>query len=44
MALDQGDCDHAAGLLEESFAMTKDRDPQMLWLMALVKQPEGEEQ
>jgi len=44
MALDQGDFDRAARLLEESSALIKDRDPQMLWLQALVKQHEGDEQ
>ncbi len=45
MALDQGDVDHAARLMmEEGSALIKDRDPQMLWLLALVKQHQGDEQ
>jgi len=44
MALDQGDFNRAARLVEESDALIKDRDPQVLWLLALVKQHEGDEQ
>ncbi|MCI0696514.1 tetratricopeptide repeat protein [candidate division KSB1 bacterium] len=44
MALDQGDFDRAAKLMEESSALIKDRDPQMLWLLALVKQHDGDQQ
>jgi predicted ATPase/class 3 adenylate cyclase len=45
MALDQGDFDRAARLImEEGAAMIKDRDPQMLWLLALVKQHDGDQQ
>jgi hypothetical protein len=45
MALDQGDFDRAAKLiLEEGAAMIKDRDAQMLWLLALVKQHDGDQQ
>jgi len=42
MALAQGDYDRAAKLMEEGAAMIKDRDPQMLWLLALVKQHQGD--
>jgi predicted ATPase/Tfp pilus assembly protein PilF len=45
MALDQGDFARAAKLMkEEGAALIKDRDPQMLWLLALVKQHEGDQQ
>ncbi|MCI0696368.1 tetratricopeptide repeat protein, partial [candidate division KSB1 bacterium] len=46
MALDQGDFDRASKLMlmEESSVLIKDRDPQMLWLLALVKQHEGDQQ
>jgi tetratricopeptide (TPR) repeat protein len=45
MALDQGDFDRAAKLImEEGAAMIKDRDAQILWLLALVKQHDGDQQ
>ncbi|MGH7600482.1 MAG: tetratricopeptide repeat protein, partial [bacterium] len=44
MALDQGDFDRAAKLLEENVVLVKDRDPQVLWQLALVKQHAGDQQ
>jgi len=44
MAVDQDDFDRAAKLMEEGAAMIKDRVPQMLWQLALVKQHDGDQQ
>jgi predicted ATPase/class 3 adenylate cyclase len=46
MALDQGDYDRASKLvrMEEGSALIKDRDPQMLWVLAILKQCEGDHQ
>ncbi len=46
MALDQGDYDRASKLvlMEEGSALIKDRDPQMLWVLAILKQCEGDQQ
>jgi tetratricopeptide (TPR) repeat protein len=42
MALDQGDFDRAAKILEENAVLVKDREPQVLWQLALVKQHAGD--
>jgi predicted ATPase/class 3 adenylate cyclase/Tfp pilus assembly protein PilF len=44
MAVDQGDFGRAAKLLEEVATIIKERDPQTLWLLAVVKQHEGDQQ
>jgi tetratricopeptide (TPR) repeat protein len=43
MALDQGHVDRAARIIsDEGAAVLKERDAQMLWVLALVKQHEGD--
>ncbi|MGH7491224.1 MAG: ATP-binding protein [bacterium] len=45
LAIDQGDFDRAARVIaEEGADLIKDRDAQMLWPLALVKQHEGDQQ
>lgn len=44
MALGQGEVDRAARLLDENAAMVNEREPQVLWQLALVKQQEGDQQ